>query len=826
MQKILPDLFIQPLFDDNTVAINFKIPAGCRCCSWQIIFNKEVVNEGKTELVPLKTAKIFEQIKNFVPWSLDNPNLYELKLTLTIDGKLYEITEYFGMRKIEARGKWVYLNNEKIYLRGHIRGREAHDHPNLLNLSPTEFYKKNIRQAKKFGFNLVRFHSRIPEKAFLEAADKLGFLVHVELRKYFGKYQKERRMMSDEGELLGRQQWIDTILKLRNHPSVIVYCMGNEIRKPGRNPFVEEIAGLTKEIDPTRFFIDTCAHGEYDRTYVDFDVQHMSYYFPYGENYDMFDNTYNWHIYGSCKGRELVKQTCDHEIKRALKVDRPVLAHEICHYIALHDIYKLDEKFIACGAEKPWWIDELKRLIELKGFKNSYDRLYKASKEFQQQCWKLGIEATRRSNLLAGFHFLQLADTDLYENSNGLIDCFDDDRYVKEGFFKQFNSDTVLLADLPQRTFFESQMCKVPVLVSHFDAKLKGLAEFSFELIDDQGKLWYSDYLQDVDMTELGLTEICEVGLKFPEIGKPSSLTFKVKLTFTDKTEVVNSWNLWSYPNCPQSVAHIRAKLDTPQLDISRRYPQLNSQDSNLLIKNRFDDEVFEHLENGGDVAILYRATETRARNQPAQKEKYYLPSTWDRYKGIIWDRGTFSGGFTNEHFITEQFENNGFLDLQFHDLIDDCDKINLDSFPIKDIEPIIQGVDKAVRDRFDVYTYSLSELQPDWTLRKFAYMFELKVGKGRLFVSGFNFTGIADNKPEVCFMFETILKYAASDKFAPKASISVDDLKEYLEQQGAKPRMPERKMTQFWQLNNMPLETDQYWKQAEEFIAAQTKES
>ncbi len=821
MQKILTDLFIQPIFDDSSISVSFTIPAGCSECSWQILSDRKVIASGSSKLPPSQIVKIFEQIPDFTPWNLENPHLYEFNLTLKIDGRLYEITEHFGMRKIEVKGKWVYLNDEKVYLRGHIRGREAHDHPNMLNLCPSEFYEKNIKQAKKLGFNLVRFHSRIPDDAFLEAADKLGILVHVELRKYFGKYQNERRMMSDEGEILDKQQWIDTVKKLRSHCCVMAYCMGNEIRKPGRNPFVREIAALTKQIDPSRLFIDTCAHGEYDRDYVDFDVQHMSYFFPYGSNYDMFENTYNWHIYGSCDEKELVKQLPDYTIRRTLNIDRPVLAHEICHYIALHDIYKLDEKFTSNGIIKPWWIDELKKLIKTKGLEADYPALYKASKEFQKTCWKLGIEAARRSKLLAGYHFLQLADTDLYENSNGIIDCFDDNRYVGGDFFKQFNADTVILADLPQRTFFEGQECKVPIIVSHFDAMLKGLAKFEFELTDEQGKVIFQDYLDDVDMTELGLKEICSISLKMPHLEKPCGLTLNLKLSYPDKTQVCNNWNLWVFPDAPQTVKDIDCAINLEGIDVSRRYPTLGKADApaaKLLIRNRFDEEVFTHLENGGDAVILYRVPETRMRKTPAKCEKYYFPSTWDRFKGVIWDRGTFCGGFLRENFISNEFPNNGCLDLQFHDLINDCDKLVFDNFPIE-ISPIIQGVDKAVRDRFDIYSFKLSEFEPEWTFRKFAYLAEMKVGKGRLFISGFNFTGIESAQPAVCCMFETILKYVNSSQFDPAASLTLEQLKQYLKEQGAKPRVCERKMTQYWQLNDEPLETDRYWKESEEYI-------
>ena len=62
--------------------------------------------------------------------------------------------------------------------------------------------------------------------------------------------------------------------------------------------------------------------------------------------------------------------------------------------------------------------------------------------------------------------------------------------------------------------------------------------------------------------------------------------------------------------------------------------------------------------------------------------------------------------------------------------MINDSDKFDLDDFPVK-VSPIVQGLDKAVRDRYDVFTFKLRELQPEWTMRKFAWLFDLAVGKG-----------------------------------------------------------------------------------------------
>ena len=161
---------------------------------------------------------------------------------------------------------------------------------------------------------------------------------------------------------------------------------------------------------------------------------------------------------------------------------------------------------------------------------------------------------------------------------------------------------------------------------------------------------------------------------------------------------------------------------------------------------------------------------------------------------------------------------------MQFANLINDSDKIILDDFPVK-VAPIMEGVDRAVRDRYDVHLFQLSELQPAYTMRKFAYMFEVKVGKGRLFVTAFNFTGLNNNDPETVGMFESIMRYLNSSKFAPKAEMSAKALSSYLLAKGKGPIVKERRMTQYWQLDEEPLESRKYWDEALKYIGEEVKE-
>jgi hypothetical protein len=272
----------------------------------------------------------------------------------------------------------------------------------------------------------------------------------------------------------------------------------------------------------------------------------------------------------------------------------------------------------------------------------------------------------------------------------------------------------------------------------------------------------------------------------------------------TGAERIEKRYNLWLYPNRPRIIPQMTATVALDEVNLRSRYPHIESRGTSenaerLLVVNRFSVSVIRHLARGGDVLMLYRVQESRDRKNPgAPRETYYLPATWDRFKPVIWDRGHNCGAFMRDSRALAGFPHDGFMDLQFRGLVDDAEKIILDDFPV-DVEPIMQGVDKAARDRFDVYTYGQSELQPLYTLRKFAYLFELHVGRGRLLVTGLNFTGLSRGEPEVCAAFESLLRYVTSDVFTTKTRIAPDALERYLLQKGKASRLRERQMTQYW---------------------------
>jgi len=825
----LDDLFIMPDLDAGWISVRFTPPTPIEAVIWRIQehVTGEQVAAGAVRPSGNAPALFSAEIPGFRPWSVNEPFLYELVMVMhDTGGSGHEVHQIFGMYKYEARGKRLYVNNKPFLVRGHIRGREAHDHPNLEGLPEEDYYEKSLLATKSYGFNFVRFHSKVPPESFFRVADRLGVLTHIEVRKYYGKYQKERELMDHDPVLIKPEDWRETVLRVRNHPSLMVYCMGNEINSPGNNTQVKAISELTKRLDPTRLFIDTCARGEYDRTGVDLDVQHMGYFCPFGRNSEMFDTTSNWAIFGSVSGKEMVspgkEKRPESSTRREVEQNFPVLAHEIGHYVALRDLDRLDEKFGASPSEKPWWIDELRKLRASKGLEADSAELVRASQRYQSIWWKQCIESARRSRILSGYHFLQMADTDRYENGNGILDCFDDPKHTSPEEFLKFNGATVLIAELPRRALFEGEAISVPVWLSHYGPPREGAAALEWEITGEN--VWLGGRMPDFELAEPGLRRLATIEARLPRAAGARLLRLEVRLLGGGDALAENDWTLALFPNRPEEVPADGLAFHLDGIDVIRRYPQMAAAvgaepQGKLLVASRFTREVLEHLRSGGDVVLLYRVPENH--DYSAGREELYLPSTRGRFKGVIWDRGHNLGALVRDHAATRGFPSDGFFDFHFHGLVDDCDKITLDDFPGSPAA-LIQGVDKASRDRFDVYTFGLRELQAEWTMRRFAYLFEVRVGDGRLLVSGFNFTGVERHVPEACGMFEHLLSYARSDEFRPETAVSPEELESYLREKGSGRRIVERMMTQYWQLDEEPLESARYWKESEERIRAE----
>ena len=767
-----------------------------------------VIKDGDFRLLiesEVNSAAVFtgeSKVENPRLWSISSPELYEYTTEIVYaDGEKETLTGKFGFREISTDSKNILLNGKPLYVRGFIRGAKAHDHANLSGLPLKEFYAKNLKEAKKFGFNFVRFHSVVPEEELFQAADEAGILVHVELRPPHDIYNNLEEMVTTGRAIVPEEFLEETVNKYFNHPSLCVYCVGNEIKKACADD-IRKVKEKLDELDGTRLFLDTCAWGKNNRPYADMDVQHLSYYFPFGKHAGMYDDTENLLAANTDENEPMKTESDGCEIVRDLYFNVPLIAHEVCHYTALRDFYALKEKFIKSGAPMPWWIDEEIKLVEEKGYKESFGEMFAASKHFQFICWKTAYEEMRKSALLGGFHFLQFADTDAYENSNGVVDCFDDETCVKPEEFLKFNGDRVIIADLGSRNRYCSEEITVPVYLSNLGEDDVKKADLDIS-VEKDGKSYVGCSMKNIDVTRKGVYKLCKTRITLPN----ESGVYALKMRLSAKNELYceNEWTIWLYD----------------KNESKETYEEFVSYDDGSVVITDDMKTAFCALENGKRVCLIYRSEWTRHRRNPNMKNpEYAFKASWNRFKPVIWDRGTNFGGLNDKKTLNKYgFPCEDYYDFNYCEISEDCDKIVLDDFPVK-VKKLVSGIDKSSRDRFDAYkdAYNLPELMPDRTLRDFGYMFELKAGKGRLLVCGFNLTGIDENEPSATATARFIKNYINSDDFNPENEIPLEELKAYAKRCAKEP-VRERTMTQFWELDDAPVESPEFWREAKEYL-------
>lgn len=159
-----------------------------------------------------KQQRVVLEIPDAVHWTPESPQLYRLKAQLIDkDGYSAEIETHFGLRKIEARGCCVYLNNKQVYLDGILYqpGNASY-----------EDIKRHMYAMKDLGCNLVRIHIAGVDPRIYKLADRIGMLLWVEVPSPHSSSHKSRA--NHREELLRMLALIET------HPSVVIWSLYNE----------------------------------------------------------------------------------------------------------------------------------------------------------------------------------------------------------------------------------------------------------------------------------------------------------------------------------------------------------------------------------------------------------------------------------------------------------------------------------------------------------------------------------------------------------------------------------------------------------------------
>lgn len=218
--------------------------------------NKEVAINIKEETIKAASSYEFDQtttVDNPALWSCDDPVLYTAVTEIYYDGKLAERTRTnFGIRKIsfDVQNGFM-LNGKMVKLKG---GCFHNDNGPLGSKAYDRAEERKVELFKANGYNAIRCSHNPPSPAFLDACDRLGMLVMDEAFDCwrYGKNAYDYHLYFDQW---WQKDVESMVTRDRNHPSVIMWSIGNEIPERGTPEGVKTakmLAGYIKSLDSTR----------------------------------------------------------------------------------------------------------------------------------------------------------------------------------------------------------------------------------------------------------------------------------------------------------------------------------------------------------------------------------------------------------------------------------------------------------------------------------------------------------------------------------------------------------------------------------------------
>lgn len=227
---------------EGTVSVSIKDPNG-----------KTVLEKVLNPKCDMSVTLVDENVNKPLLWDVDNPQLYTCEVTLTINGQTIKAEDRFGFRHFEFVEKGPFmLNGRRVLLKGTHRHE---DHAGLAAALTEELMIKEMKLIKDMGANFIRLGHYQQSDIALRLCDELGILAWEEIPWCRGGLGGEAYKAQARGMLT------NMIEQHYNHPSIVLWGMGNENDWPGDfdyfdkdsiRAFMKELHDLSHTLDDSR----------------------------------------------------------------------------------------------------------------------------------------------------------------------------------------------------------------------------------------------------------------------------------------------------------------------------------------------------------------------------------------------------------------------------------------------------------------------------------------------------------------------------------------------------------------------------------------------
>ncbi|HEY4248964.1 MAG TPA: hypothetical protein VGM64_19220 [Lacunisphaera sp.] len=620
----------------------------------------------------------------------------------------------FGLREMTIAGRQLKINGRTIFLRGTL---ECAAFPRTGH-PPTDVasWKTEFRTIQAHGLNHVRFHSWCPPEAAFVAADELGIYLQIEVASW-------PNWSTTLGDGKPVDDWInrETARILRaygNHASFVMLCAGNE---PGGEHYTPWLAGWVarqKAADPRRLY--TAGAGWPEIPENDYHVRAEP-------------RIQHWSQGLASRINALAPETRSDYRDFIGARTAPVVSHEIgqwCVYPNFAEMAKYT------GYLKPRNFEIFRASLEAHHMLEQAHDFLIASGKLQALCYKEDIESALRTPEMGGFQLLGLSDFPGQGTALvGVLDAFWEDKgYISALGFRRFCNPTVPLARLDKRVFTSDEHLTADIDVAHFGATNLSRATANWSLVADDEHIIAQGEFPTRDIPTGGLMRLGHLDLALATLPAPAHYKLTVAL---EKSTIGNDWDLWVYPPAIKAVAPAPA---------------------NLLVTAQLDTTAETRLKEGGNVLLMIPPSHVAS--DPA-RGKIALG-----FSSIFWNTAWTHGQAPHTlgilcdptHPALANFPTEAYSNWQWWYPITHASAMILDGMPAE-LHPIVQVID-------------------DWvTNRKLALVFEARVGKGRLIVTSIDLNDETLD-PVRRQLRASLLAYAASPRFAPITTVSVEQVR------------------------------------------------
>lgn len=399
----------------------------------------------------------------------------------------------------------------------------------------------------------------------------------------------------------------------------------------------------------------------------------------------------------------------------------PVVSHEIGQW-CVYPNFKEIKKYTGPLKAKNFELFQESLMANHMG--NLADSFLLASGKLQALCYKADIEAALRTPDFAGFQLLDLHDFPGQGTALvGVLDAFWEEKgYISPAEFSRFATSTVPLARFSKRVFVEGETMTAKIEVAHFGKESLKNIEPLCKLINNNNIIveWN---LGKQDIPIGNNIKLGEVKTTFDNQKNPEKYTLEVIVG-----EFSNSWDIWVYP-----------KNNTIQ-------------NNSISVVQKLSKTTLNYLNNGGNVLLSLG----KGKVAPELGGDVGVG-----FSSIFWNTAWTDGQKPHtlgilcnpDHPALELFPTEYHSNWQWWDAMSHADAINLNEFPVE-IKPIVRIID-------------------DWVSnRRLALLFEAKVGKGKILISGADLVNDLGNRPEARQLKASLINYMNGNKFNPAIEI------------------------------------------------------